>query len=318
MNSEEVLARAMSSKEMGNVHFKNQRYNDAVECYSRALKECPPGHQCRVVFLKNRAACFLKLNQFSAALDDCTEALRASPNDVKSLYRRALAYEGAGDLTAAFTDTKYMLSVDPRNKEATELARKLTTTMKKQHELLQSTDGMIKEMFKALCDPNLPRSKVIIAAKNCAILSQDLPGAKKLYQLGATDLLLLLLESESTELAHHVLQTLAGMCAGHKARAYAVIQSITVDKLSALISHASDEVSCSAVTVIKQALLAFSKEDTVTAKDAESAVVVAADIAAIFPIVQVVFTLLLDRVVTSTTRDRIMEMLISTTAKVCC
>lgn len=314
MNSDEVLAQAMSSKEMGNENFKNQRYVEAVECYSRALKECPPGYECRAVFLKNRAACFLKLNQFSAALDDCTQALKVNPNDIKSLYRRALAYQASGNLTAAFTDTKYLLSVDPRNKEATELARMLTTTIKKQQEILQSTDGVIKEMFKALSDPTLPQSKVIMAAKNCAILSQDLPGAQKLYQVGATDLLLPLLDSESTEVVHHVLQTFAGMCMGHETRAYAVINSITIDKLSTLISHMSDEVSCSAVTVIKQALLSFSKE---APKDAESAVVVSADTAAIVPIVQVVFTLLLDHAVTYTTRDRIMEMLISTIAKVC-
>lgn len=314
MNSEAVLAQA--SKEMGNEHFKNQHYLEAVECYSRALQECPQDHECRVVFLKNRAACFLKLEKFVSALDDCTQALQINPNDVKALYRRALAYEASGNLTRAFADLKCLLSVDPRNKEATELARKLTISMKKQHEILQSTDGMVKEMFQALSDPKLPHSKLTMAVKNCAILSRELPGADKLYEVGAVDLLLPLLDCESTEVVHHVLQTFAGLCMGHKARSYGVIQSISVMKLSTLISHKSSEVSCSAVAVTKRALLSFASEDSVTPKDAESAVVVAADTAVIAPIVQVLFTLLLDGVVTGTTRDHIMEMLISTITKV--
>jgi hypothetical protein len=315
---ERILAKALSSKEIGNEHFKNQRYQAAVECYSGALQECPTDHQYRLVLLKNRAACFLKLELFTSALEDCTEALRIDPNDVKALYRRALAYEACGKLTEAFSDLKHLLSIDPRNKEAAELARKLTITIKKRQEILQSTDGMIKEMFQALNDPDLPSSKVIMAVKNCAILSQELPGAEKLYQMGAMDLLLPHLDSKSTEVIHHILQTFAGMCTGHKARSCAIIQTISVSKLSSLISHGSSQVSCSAVAVTKQALLSFANEDIITPRSAESAVVIATDTAVIAPIVQALFTLLLDRAVTSTTRDHIMEMLISTTITQVC
>ena len=310
MNSEAVLANALSNKEVGNEHFKNQRYLEAAECYSHALLDCPQDHKFRVTFLKNRAACYLKLKQFTSALDDCTQALQIDPDDVKALYRRALAYEASGNLTEAFNDLKYLLSVDPRNKEATELARQLTITMKKQHEILQSTDGMIKEMFQALSDPKLSYPKVVMAVKNCAILSQELPGAEKLYQAGVLDFLLPLLDSKSTEVVHHILQTFSGLCVGHKARSNAVLQTISIEKLSTLISHKSSEVSSSAVAVTKQALLSFAGE---TSKDAA---VVAADTAVIAPVVQVLFTLLLDRVVTGTTRDHIMEMLISTISKV--
>lgn len=309
MNSETVLANALSSKEVGNEHFRNQRYLEAVECYSHALLECPQDHKFRVIFLKNRAACYLKLKQFNSAMDDCTQALQIDPDDVKALYRRALAYEASGNLTEAFTDLKYLLSVDPRNKEATELARKLTITMKKQHEILQSTDGMIKEMFQALSNPKLPYPKVLMAVKNCAILSQELPGAEKLYQAGVLDLLLPLLDSESTEVIHHVLQTFSGLCVGHKARSNVVLKTISVEKLASLIGHKSGEVSCSAIAVTKQALLSFAggvPEDSI----------VAADTAVLAPVVQVLFTLLLDHVVTSTSRDHIMEMLISTISKV--
>lgn len=306
----------MTSKEAGNVHYKNCHYLEAVKCYSHALAKCPQGEQSRAVFLKNRAACYLKLERYSSALDDCTQALQICANDIKSLYRRALAYEASGNLTAAFKDVKYLLSIEPQNKEAIELARKLMAIMKKHHEILQSSEGMINEMVQALKDPNLPPSKVVMATKNCAILSQEQPVAEKLYEAGVVDLLLPLLDSEFVEVIHHILQTFVGLCMGQKACAYAVIEKISIGKISTLICHDSFEVSCSAIAVIKQVLLSISDEDTVSPKYADSAVVVAADTAIINPIMQMVFPLLLGKVVTSTARDHIMEMLISTIAKV--
>ena len=300
------LTQAMESKEAGNLHFKNHEYLEAIECYSRALQECPEGHKSKAVFLKNRAACHLKLQQYSLALSDCSQALCIDPDDVKSLYRRALAYEASGNLTDAFTDLKYLLKIEPRNKEGTELARKLTTTMKKQHDKLQSTEGIVKEMFQALQDRNLPQSKVITAAKNCAILSRENAGAEKLYEAGAIEILLPLLESQSIEVIHHVLQTFAGMCAGHKLCAYVVLQKITLGKLSSLIGHQSSQVSCSAIAVVKQVLIAASSNAD---GDADSSGLIA-------ECVQAVLELLLDQAITSSGRDQILEMFISTIPKV--
>ena len=215
--------KAMLSKEAGNSHFKNKEYVLALKCYTQALQDCPQGHESKAVFLKNRAACYLKLEKYPSALTDCTEALLIKPHDPKTLYRRSLAFEGTGNLTDAFNDLKFLLTIEPKNKEALELARKLTTTIKKQQEVLQSTDGIIKEMFEALADPKLPEAKVIMAAKNCAILSHERAGAERIYQAGGVAILLPLLELGLPEVSHYVLETFAGLCTGHKARAYVVI-----------------------------------------------------------------------------------------------
>ena len=226
------------------------------------------------------------------------------------MYRRAIAYEASGNLTDAFTDLKYLLKIEPQNREGTELARKLTTVMKKQHDTLQSTEGIIKEMFRSLQDENLPQPKVIMAAKNCAILSRENAGAEKLHQAGAVELLLPLLESRSIEVIHHVLQTFAGMCMGHKERTHAVLQGITMERLSSLISHESSQVSCSAITVVKQALISASSSNQVDSTNSE------ADAAFAAQMVQTLLELLLDNVISSSARDQLMEMFISTIPKV--
>lgn len=313
MNPEAILDQALSSKEAGNQHFRKGEYDDAVKCYSQALLQCPQDHEYGAIILKNRAACYLKLQQHLAALSDCTQALHIAPNDIKTLYRRALAYESIGNLTDAFADLKRLLSIEPQNKEATELARKLTATIKKQQDHMQSTDGLLEEIFRSLKNPKLSQAKQIVAAKNCAILSREPAGAIKMYEAGVVPLLLPFLDSCETELVHHVLQTFIGLCTGQKARAYAVVQSISLEKISALISHESSEVSCSAIALVKQVILSISSEDMHTPKGVESAT---PDVTLIIPVVQMMFILLLNKSVTSISRDHIMEMLMSTIPKV--
>lgn len=42
-------------------------------------------------YLYCRALCYLNLKQYKEAVQDCTEALRLDPTNVKALYRRAQA-----------------------------------------------------------------------------------------------------------------------------------------------------------------------------------------------------------------------------------
>ena len=311
-----VLAEATKYKEDGNTHFKNQRYVEAVKSYNKALEEFSQHHQFVAVVLKNRAACYLKLKDFLAALSDCTQSLQITPNDPKALYRRAQAYEGDGSLTEAFSDLKLLISIDPKNKEANALAQKLTITIKKHQDILHSTQGMVEEMFRALKNPNTPQAKVVMAVKNCAILSREQAGSDRLYEAGAVNLLLPLLDSTVAEIIQHVLQTFVGLCMGHKARAHALLQTVSLDKLSTLICHKNLEVACSAVAVVKQAILAVCNEDSRVPKNAGSALVVNADAVVLTPAIQMIFLLLLSQSVCSDTRDHIMELLIST-IKVC-
>ena len=307
MSMENKLQQALLSKETGNKHFKREEYREAIECYSTGLAQCPEGHESRAVLLKNRAACYLKLQQYSLAQSDCSQVLTIVPNDVKALYRRAVACRALGNMSDAFSDVKLLLSVDPKNKEATALAQQLTVAIKMKYDSLQSTEGMVKEMFEALLNPELPEERLANAAKNCAILSQESAGAKKLYQAGAIELLFPYLERGSPDVVHHILQTYAGMCVDNKTHALSVLQKFEPEKFSTLIIHASSQISCSAVLVLKQILISTLSEDA----DAASS-----GVELLTPLVQMIFTLLLDHVLSIAARDHVMEMLIATIPKV--
>ena len=63
---------AKQIKEQGNQLFKEGRYEDALTCYTKALNLDTSGVGERNVYLKNRAACYLKLEKYIHAVDDCT------------------------------------------------------------------------------------------------------------------------------------------------------------------------------------------------------------------------------------------------------
>jgi len=63
---------AKQIKEQGNAMFKAGKYEEALTCYTKALNLDTSGVGERNVYLKNRAACYLKLEKYLHAVNDCT------------------------------------------------------------------------------------------------------------------------------------------------------------------------------------------------------------------------------------------------------
>jgi len=75
-------------KKIGNEAFSAGRMNDAITAYTNALKDDSLTSSDRGTLLCNRAQCYINLNDFSLALEDCTACLTLTPSNVKALYRR--------------------------------------------------------------------------------------------------------------------------------------------------------------------------------------------------------------------------------------
>lgn len=69
--------------------------------------------QERAVYHGNRAACYIKLEQWEAAVDDCTSALETQPRYVKALSRRMQAHEQLDQLSEAVADGKQLAEIEP-------------------------------------------------------------------------------------------------------------------------------------------------------------------------------------------------------------
>ncbi|NXC71061.1 TOM34 protein, partial [Anhinga anhinga] len=116
----QLRRRAQTLKEEGNELVKKGNHKEAVEKYSESLKL---NQECATY--TNRALCYLTLKQYKEAVQDCTDALRLDPKNVKALYRRALALKELKDYKSSTADVKSLLKIEPKNTAALRLLQEL-------------------------------------------------------------------------------------------------------------------------------------------------------------------------------------------------
>ncbi|NXF63979.1 TOM34 protein, partial [Ciccaba nigrolineata] len=114
------MERARTLKEEGNELVKKGNHKKAVEKYSESLKL---NQECATY--TNRALCYLALKQYKEAVQDCSEALRLDPKNVKALYRRAQALKELKDYKSSIADIKSLLKTEPKNTAALRLLQEL-------------------------------------------------------------------------------------------------------------------------------------------------------------------------------------------------
>ncbi|XP_078738550.1 uncharacterized protein LOC144952033 [Lampetra fluviatilis] len=74
---------ALPEKEMGNLLFRDGKFNKAIECYTNGISVSPYNH----VLYGNRAICFIRVRNHSKALSDARKAVVLKPDWPKAHYR---------------------------------------------------------------------------------------------------------------------------------------------------------------------------------------------------------------------------------------
>ncbi len=67
----EATMNAEEHKKQGNLHFSNQRFEDAIDSYTTAIIKNP----YNAVFYTNRAVCYLKLKSYDRMVMDCEKVV---------------------------------------------------------------------------------------------------------------------------------------------------------------------------------------------------------------------------------------------------
>lgn len=106
--------KAMAEKEKGNMFFKEGEYDEAVECYTRAMTADP----YNPVFPTNRATAFFRLKKFAVAESDCNLAIALDNKYLKAFLRRGAARNALKNYESALDDYEIVLKLDPDNTEA--------------------------------------------------------------------------------------------------------------------------------------------------------------------------------------------------------
>jgi tetratricopeptide (TPR) repeat protein len=141
-------------KSKGNEYVKLNDYQNALDLYTK----CIDMDNMNSVGYLNRALCYLKLNKFKDALNDCNFVLHYDDSEnIKALYRRALAFKGLGDIENALRDLSEILRIEPKNdialRERQEL-RKISSEKKaKKAEPVKVESKTIEETVKDSDNP---------------------------------------------------------------------------------------------------------------------------------------------------------------------
>merc|ERR1719320_2139935 len=104
-------------KNDGNKLVKAGNYQKAIECYDKCINFCPN----EVSIYTNKALCYLKLKRYPKVLENCTDALKVDPTNVKALYRRGSAHKMMGSFGESRKDLEAAMVLDPTNKQALSL-----------------------------------------------------------------------------------------------------------------------------------------------------------------------------------------------------
>lgn len=98
-------------KEEGDKKFKAADFEGAVKAYTKCLDQIPDkSAELALKCYGNRAACYKQLSNFDGTISDCSAVLEYKPDDVKSLMRRAQAFEACERYKFALQDTRQVIS----------------------------------------------------------------------------------------------------------------------------------------------------------------------------------------------------------------
>ncbi|KAL4715001.1 hypothetical protein ACJJTC_003152 [Scirpophaga incertulas] len=163
---------AQHEKERGNSFVKQEKWDDAISCYSRAIELVKDD----AIYYANRGLCYLKKDRFHQAESDCTEALKLDPSYVKAYQRRATARERLGSLRSASQDLTEVLKLEPSNNLA-----------KRQLEAIKARMGTkgAKSKSSPCSTPTLPNKESFTKAQPQAPTLEELAVEANARQLAA-------------------------------------------------------------------------------------------------------------------------------------
>lgn len=144
------LEEASKAKASGNEFFRDKKYLEAAEMYSKAIYYCPLGDEHKeqmAVFYGNRSACYASIGDNELAISDCTTALELNSNYLKVLMRRCQTYESLERYDDAIADVKTLIEFDSDYPKARQtLARLERLHAEKMEKMKDEALGKLKEL----------------------------------------------------------------------------------------------------------------------------------------------------------------------------
>ncbi|XP_036271440.1 protein unc-45 homolog A isoform X2 [Pipistrellus kuhlii] len=236
----------------GNELFKCGDYEGALAAYTQALDLGTATAQDQAILHRNRAACHLKLEDYSKAETEASKAIAEDGGDVKALFRRSQALEKLGRLDQAALDLQRCVSLEPRNRAFQEALRSLAGQIQEKVRYMSSTDAKVEQMFQILLDPQEKGTeKKQKASQNLVVLAREEAGAEKIFRSNGVPLLQRLLDTGEADLMLAALRTLVGICSEHQSRTVATLSVLGTWRVVSVLGAESQAVSLAACHLLQ-------------------------------------------------------------------
>ena len=119
------MSTAKEWKDKGNLLVKEQKFSEALECYSKAIEL----DSNDPILYSNRSLMHSNLNEFDLALIDADKAIEINPNYSKGYLRRGKALEGLGRFEEALNTYHSGLEKDNNNAKLMDAIKKLEKSL---------------------------------------------------------------------------------------------------------------------------------------------------------------------------------------------
>lgn len=126
---------ATELKEQGNRLFAARQYDEAIGCYSKAILKNPT----TATYYTNRALCYLKLQKWLSAIQDCQHAIENDTKSVKGHFFLGQAYleNCSYDESIAHFKTAHQLAKEQKLNFGDDIASALRAAKKKRWNSLE-------------------------------------------------------------------------------------------------------------------------------------------------------------------------------------
>ncbi|GAA6227015.1 RNA polymerase II-associated protein 3 [Lates japonicus] len=159
--------KALAEKEKGNTFFKDGKYDDAIECYTRGMGADPYSP----VLPTNRATSFFRLKKYAVAESDCNLAIALDSNYFKAYARRGAARFALKKYESALEDYDMVLQLDPGNTEAQSEVKKIKEALGQEGPTIRSEATRPQEA--PAVDPEQQRLMEEQQKKQEAVMQKD-------------------------------------------------------------------------------------------------------------------------------------------------
>jgi len=165
MDENEKVQFGVARKDVGAVLFKSGRLDMALQRYKKVgdlfnyidnfkdEKNKDKAKDLKKACELNKAACYLKLKDFSEAKKSCDAVLKDEVANVKAIYRRAQAECGLKNFQECIRDCKRVVELDAQNKDARALLKQAQLGQKEED---KKSKGLFANMCKALGKGPIP------------------------------------------------------------------------------------------------------------------------------------------------------------------